>query len=66
MALGGLNIDPFSSEQEIGRLRRFYVSRDYRRKGIGKLLLAVRSIEEVKVSYEFQKNANYMLTIKLK
>ncbi|WP_338059092.1 hypothetical protein [Bacillus gaemokensis] len=42
------------------------MSRDYRRKGIGKLLLAVRSIEEVKVSYEFQKNANYMLTIKLK
>ncbi|WJE50722.1 hypothetical protein QRE66_15280 [Bacillus cereus] len=26
----------------------------------------VRSIEEVKVSYEFQKNANYMLVIKLK
>ncbi len=39
IAIGGLNIDPFSNEQIIGRLRRFYVSKDYRRSGIGRLLL---------------------------
>ncbi|HCX5354411.1 TPA: GNAT family N-acetyltransferase, partial [Escherichia coli] len=39
IAIGGLNIDPFSNEQKIGRLRRFYVSRDYRRNGLGRLLL---------------------------
>jgi hypothetical protein len=25
IAIGGLNIDPYSNEQRIGRLRRFYV-----------------------------------------
>jgi GNAT superfamily N-acetyltransferase len=39
VAIGGLNIDPFSNEKCIGRLRRFYVSRGYRRNGLGKLLL---------------------------
>jgi GNAT superfamily N-acetyltransferase len=39
IAIGGLNIDPFSNEQKIGRLRRFYVSKDYRRNGLGRLLL---------------------------
>jgi GNAT superfamily N-acetyltransferase len=39
IVIGGLNIDPYSNEQRIGRLRRFYVSRDYRRNGLGRLLL---------------------------
>ena len=39
IAIGGLNIDPFSNEQKMGRLRRFYVSKDYRRNGLGRLLL---------------------------
>jgi GNAT superfamily N-acetyltransferase len=39
VAIGGLNIDPYTNENKIGRLRRFYVSENYRRKGIGKLLL---------------------------
>lgn len=39
IAIGGLNIDPFSNELAIGRLRRFYVSKDYRRKGLGGFLL---------------------------
>lgn len=39
VAIGGLNIDPFSNVEKIGRLRRFYVSKDYRRKGIGRFLL---------------------------
>ncbi|QED46682.1 GNAT family N-acetyltransferase [Cytobacillus dafuensis] len=39
VAVGGLNIDPFSKRKNIGRLRRFYVAKKYRRKGLGKLLL---------------------------
>jgi GNAT superfamily N-acetyltransferase len=39
IAIGGLNIDPFSNEQKIGRLRRFYVSKNYRRIGLGGILL---------------------------
>ncbi|WP_412762903.1 GNAT family N-acetyltransferase [Priestia megaterium] len=37
--MGGINKDPFSNEGEIGRLRRFYVSKDYRRNGLGRRLL---------------------------
>jgi len=39
VAIGGLNKDPFSNEPYIGRLRRFYVSKGYRRNGIGSLLV---------------------------
>ncbi|MBW8351063.1 GNAT family N-acetyltransferase [Bacillus sp. IITD106] len=39
IAVGGININPFSDDASIGRVRRFYVAKDYRRKGIGKLLL---------------------------
>lgn len=39
IAIGGLNIDPFSDSQQIGRLRRFYVAKDYRRNGVGTVLL---------------------------
>jgi GNAT superfamily N-acetyltransferase len=39
VAIGGLNIDPFSNQPKVGRLRRFYVSRTYRRIGLGSLLL---------------------------
>lgn len=39
VAIGGLNVDPFSENQKIGRLRRFYVASSYRRKGVGALLL---------------------------
>ncbi|KHE72031.1 GNAT family N-acetyltransferase [Halobacillus sp. BBL2006] len=39
IAIGGLNVNPFSYEQRIARLRRFYVSKAYRRKGVGRLLL---------------------------
>ncbi|NHM30888.1 GNAT family N-acetyltransferase [Neobacillus terrae] len=39
IAIGGLNIDPFSGDEKVCRLRRFYVSDAYRRKGIGTLLL---------------------------
>lgn len=40
VAIGGLNRDPFAKGDRIGRLRRFYVMPAYRRKGIGRRLLA--------------------------
>ncbi|MEH7305119.1 GNAT family N-acetyltransferase [Neobacillus drentensis] len=39
IAIGGINIDPYSHEPEIGRLRRFYVLKEYRRKGVGRFLI---------------------------
>lgn len=39
IAIGGLNRDAFSNNPKVGRLRRFYVLQDYRRSGIGTLLL---------------------------
>ncbi|KOO51387.1 GNAT family N-acetyltransferase [Viridibacillus arvi] len=51
VAIGGLNKDSFSNEQSIGRLRRFYVSKAYRRNGIGSLLVK-RIIEEAKKYYK--------------
>jgi GNAT superfamily N-acetyltransferase len=51
VAIGGLNKDPYSNEQDIGRLRRFYVSKEYRRNGIGKLLVK-KIIDEAKRDYK--------------
>lgn len=51
IAIGGLNKDPFSNEQYIGRLRRFYVSKEYRRHGIGSLLVK-RIVDEAKRYYK--------------
>ena len=31
----GLNEDPYTENNKIGRLRRFYISKDYRRIGLG-------------------------------
>jgi GNAT superfamily N-acetyltransferase len=39
IAIGGLNQDPYSNSMRVGRLRRFYVSKKYRRLGIGKKLV---------------------------
>lgn len=39
IAIGGINIDPYLNDPEIGRLRRFYVLKEYRRKGIGRFLV---------------------------
>ncbi len=39
IAIGGLNIDPYLNDPQIGRLRRFYVLNEYRRKGVGRFLL---------------------------
>ncbi|MED1575391.1 GNAT family N-acetyltransferase, partial [Bacillus paranthracis] len=39
IGIGGLNEDPYSENNKIGRLRRFYIAKDYRRIGLGNLLL---------------------------
>jgi GNAT superfamily N-acetyltransferase len=39
VAIGGINVNPYTGEGRVGRLRRVYVSKDYRRIGVGKLLL---------------------------
>ncbi len=39
LAIGGVNIDSFSSTPTIGRLRRFYVKKTHRRLGLGSLLV---------------------------
>ncbi|CAG9623310.1 GNAT family N-acetyltransferase [Sutcliffiella rhizosphaerae] len=51
VAIGGLNKDPFSNELYIGRLRRFYVSKEYRRNGIGSFLVK-KIIDEAKKNYK--------------
>ena len=39
VAIGGINIDPYLMDEDIGRLRHFYVHRVYRNKGIATTLL---------------------------
>ncbi|MEB9455005.1 GNAT family N-acetyltransferase [Bacillus anthracis] len=39
IGIRGLNADPYTENNKIGRLRRFYIAKDYRRIGLGKLLL---------------------------
>lgn len=50
VAIGGVNSDPFSNKPNIGRLRRFYVSKEFRRSGVGSLLLK-NIINEAKNHY---------------
>lgn len=47
IAIGGLNIDPFSNQPKVGRLRRFYVSKNYRRMGLGSLMLETIILDAV-------------------
>jgi GNAT superfamily N-acetyltransferase len=51
VAIGGLNKDPFSTGECIGRLRRFYVSKEFRRSGIGSMLVR-RIIDEARKYYD--------------
>ncbi|PDZ69251.1 GNAT family N-acetyltransferase [Bacillus cereus] len=47
IGIGGLTEDPYIINNKIGRLRRFYIAKEYRRKGLGRLLL-VRIISDAK------------------
>jgi GNAT superfamily N-acetyltransferase len=39
VAVGGLNVDPFGGRPDMGRIRRVYVGRAWRNKGIGQALV---------------------------
>jgi GNAT superfamily N-acetyltransferase len=52
VAVGGLNIDPFAGDPKTGRIRRIYVRREWRRKGIGRDLVTAL-IEEARRSFRF-------------
>jgi len=39
IAIGGLNHDPFLADDEVGRVRHVYVLSEFRRQGVGTLLL---------------------------
>jgi len=39
VGIGGLNVDPYETSSRVGRLRRFYVKPELRRKGFGTELL---------------------------
>jgi GNAT superfamily N-acetyltransferase len=51
IAIGGLNIDPYTKGQKVGRVRRFYVSKNFRRKGIGQILLN-KIVNEAKKNFD--------------
>jgi GNAT superfamily N-acetyltransferase len=51
IAIAGLNIDPFYHSCNIGRLRRFYVLKEYRRSGVGTILL-IEIIHQAKQHFE--------------
>jgi GNAT superfamily N-acetyltransferase len=45
VAVGGLNVDPFSGDLTIGRIRRMYVARRKRRRGVASALVRKLSID---------------------
>jgi GNAT superfamily N-acetyltransferase len=51
IGIGGLNIDPYTKGQKVGRVRRFYISKKIRRKGIGQFLLN-KIVNEAKGNFD--------------
>lgn len=39
VGIGGINIDPYDSNSKLGRIRHLYVAVNYRKQGIGRLIL---------------------------
>ena len=39
IAVGGINRDPYAAEPRVGRLRHLYVSRAFRGRGVGRMLV---------------------------
>ena len=39
VAVGGLNVDPFAGDPKVGRIRRLYVARTQRRRGVASALM---------------------------
>ncbi|MGE6551373.1 GNAT family N-acetyltransferase [Bacillus mycoides] len=50
IGIGGINENLYTEDNKIGRLRRFYIAKDYRRKGLGKLLLG-RILSDAKIYF---------------
>jgi GNAT superfamily N-acetyltransferase len=51
IGIGGLNVDPYIKGQKVGRVRRFYISKNFRRKGIGQFLLN-KIVNEAKKNFD--------------
>jgi GNAT superfamily N-acetyltransferase len=51
VGIGGLNVDPYTTDEKVGRIRRFYILRNFRRKGIGQILLN-RIVNEAKKDFD--------------
>jgi GNAT superfamily N-acetyltransferase len=51
VAVGGLNIDPFAGDPQVGRIRRVYVRPRWRNKGVGAALVTAL-VEEARKSFE--------------
>ncbi|WHY64744.1 GNAT family N-acetyltransferase [Neobacillus sp. SuZ13] len=72
IAIGGINIDPYSNDPQIGRLRRFYVSKAYRRKGVGRFLVnkilfdARRTFEEIVLHTDTETGALFYTSLGFK
>jgi GNAT superfamily N-acetyltransferase len=50
VAVGGLNIDPYAGDLQVGRVRRVYVRPAWRNKGIGRVLVS-SVIEEARKNF---------------
>lgn len=50
IGVGGLNIDPYANDPDIGRIRHVYVANECRRRGIGRTLVE-RLIDEARGSF---------------
>lgn len=50
IAIGGLNRDPYRLEEGVGRVRRLYVLAEWRRRGIGRLLMQ-QIIDEARLHF---------------
>ncbi len=50
IAIGGLNIDPYVQDKNVGRVRHIYVSQKYRRQGLARLLVNM-VIDEAKKNF---------------
>jgi GNAT superfamily N-acetyltransferase len=50
VAVGGLNRDPFAGRPDVGRIRRVYVRKTWRNKGIGRMLVSTL-VEEARRNF---------------
>lgn len=51
VAIGGLNVDPFAGDPQVGRIRRVYVRPQWRNSGVGAALVTVL-VEKARKSFK--------------